>query len=233
MTDPLLTVIMTTYDSGTGIRTPLAVSTLEALRDKLIYPSLRWIIADDGSAGDHVTRLTEVLKDKELYITDAKRRGVGYSKNIALREAFAHSPFVFLLEDDWVLREPLPIAPYIRVLAEHENLGMVRFGFLGGDMTAKHEEYGGITFWKLQRGSGVYIYSGQVSLRHQRFYSSIGLHSENTSPGEEELNMCLRFNATENAPDIVWPAHIPSTINTGLFINIGFDSSVNAVRPGA
>lgn len=233
MTVPLLTVIMTTYDSGTGKRTPLAAQTLEALRDRLVYPSLRWIIADDGSQGGHVSLLKNILVGLDVHETNAERRGVGYSKNIALHEAFKRSPYVLLLEDDWVLKERVDISPYVRILAERDDIGMIRFGYLGGEMEAKYEQHNDISFWRLKRGSGVYVYSGQVTLRHARFYSAVGYHDTSTSPGEEELEMCKRFNATDNAPDIIWPACIPSTLNAGLFLNVGLDHSVNAVEPEA
>ena len=231
MTEPVLTVIMTTYDPGTGKRTPLATQTLEALRDKLVYSSLRWIIADDGSQGEHISLLKNILIGLDVHVTNAERRGVGHSKNIALQEAFTRSPYVLLLEDDWVLKERLEILPYMRILTERENIGMIRFGYLGGDMEAAYEQHNGVSFWRLKRGSGVYIYSGQVTLRHSRFYDVVGYHNVGSSPGEEELEMCKRFNATDSAPDIIWPANIPSTLNSGLFINVGMDHSVNAVQP--
>ena len=44
-----------------------------------------------------------------------------------------------------------------------------------------------------------------VLFRHERFYNSVGYHQEGVSPGEEELEMCKRYNDTHNAPEILWP----------------------------
>lgn len=229
----MISVVMTTYDPGDERRTSVAQYALRSLIENLQYPSLRWVISDDGSSGRHVEKLWGELfgRGEEVVMLDAARRGVGYSKNIALRNAFSVSPLVLLTEDDWLLKEPFDLAPYAEVLLNHDDVGMVRLGYLGGEMTASHVDYSGMPFWKLHQGSGVYIYSGQVALIKKSFYDSVGYHQEGVSPGEEELERCLRYNATENAPAILWPARIPSALNSGLFINIGLDYSLNNISP--
>lgn len=230
MTFPLVTVIITTYDSGSGQRTPPALQTIGALKQFLQYPALAWIIADDGSHLNHLNTLRELLP--EALVTNAARGGVGKSKNLALAEAFKQSPYVLLLEDDWVLRDLFDLTPHMKLLEDHTDIGMIRFGYLGGGMTANFEGDSLYSYWRLTRGSGVYIYSGQVSLRHERFYRTVGWHKEGISPGEEELEMCIRFNATDNAPDIVWPARFGCELNCGPFLNVGMGSlSTNGVRP--
>jgi len=228
-----LTTIITTYDPGDGKRTQVASRTIESLLQYLQYDNLQWIIADDGSAEGHVETLTKLLEGKPYHISVVPRLGVGASKNAALHKAFEISPMVLLLEDDWVLTRPLNPAPYVNLLTEHEDLGMVRFGYLGGNLEAVFEGDAHLSYWRLKRGSGVYVYSGQVSLRHKRFYDVVGFHQEGISPGEEELEMCKRFNGTENAPDIVWPANIPCTFNAGLFRHDDHGASLNNITPGS
>lgn len=226
-----IAVIMTTYDDGSGKRTSVASRTLVSLFNYLKYPSLNWIVADDGSQGDHIASVCKSIP-VEVQVTNAERGGVGKSKNLALREAFKVSPLVLLLEDDWELIKPLNLEKHAEVLLKHEDVGIIRLGYLGGTMDASYEDFGeGKYCWRLKRGTGVYIYSGQVSLRHERFYKSVGWHNESTSPGEEELEMCKRFNATENAPDNLWPGEYGCTMNAGPFINIGLDVSLNQVVP--
>jgi len=60
----------------------------------------------------------------------------------------------------------------------------------------------------------------------------VGYHQENVSPGEEELEMCKRFNGTDNAPDILWPGEYCPMLNCSPFKNIGMDFSLNAITPG-
>lgn len=234
----LLSIIITTYDSGEGKRTPLLNNTVQLLHQNLKYPNVQWIIADDGSVNQeqHLANVKEFLfsSSQPFQITDSQHAGVGKSKNIALQKAFETSPFVLLLEDDWLLRNVIPLQAYMTILSEYSEVGMIRLGYLGGTMSAKYVAYNDVSFWDLDRGSGVYIYSGQVSLRHKRFYDICGYHPEGVSPGEEELVFCKHYNGVDNAPKILWPAEYGCTLNAPYspFINIGMDVSTNQVAPG-
>jgi hypothetical protein len=239
----LVNIIITTYDSGTGERLSLLKQTVGALIDNLRYDNLHYIITDDSIPEVHIQTIKQIepqLIDNACLYTfiNTNRRGVGYAKNNALRVAFETSPVVLLMEDDWILKEPLTLLPHVQVLEDNDNVGMIRFGFLGGQMKATLTDYGyPKTYWTLQHKSGHYVYSGQVSLRHQRFYKAVGLHveqQENNKPveaGREEDEMCHRYNNTTNPPDILWSCQYGSMLNCGPFINIGMGNSTNAVQP--
>lgn len=231
MDAPLLNIIMTTYDPGEGSRTALACATVESLSTKILYPNVQWIIADDGSPNpDHLSKITEILTTN-FHVTNAERKGVGVSKNLALNLAFESSPFVLMLEDDWWLKYPLDIFPYVKLL-EQEDVSIIRLGYLGGDITARYVELCGKSYWELVRGSGVYVYSGQISLRHMRFYDVVGFHAEGLTPGEEELDMCIRYNGADGVGKVLWPADFACTFNMGPFQNIGTGSpSLNDIKP--
>lgn len=231
----ILTVIITTYDSGDGRRTACANRTLAALKKNLRYDGgeIHWIVADDGSPEDHVRKLMAYFgSNDKVYVTNAKRLGVGKSKNIALKQAFEWSPLVLLMEDDWELQETFVVDDYLKAFETNPELGMIRMGFLGGEMDAHYSQIAPhIPVWELVPNSGLYVYSGQVSLRHKRFYDTIGWHREGVDAGTEELDMCHTYNQTENPPKIVWLANYAPPLNRGLFTNIGMDSSLNAVQP--
>lgn len=223
---PLVSIVITTYK-----RTAVALATIKALQENLYYTGeLHWIVSDDGSAEEHREAIKGALP-ASAEVFNVNRAGVGQSKNVALGAAFARSPYVLLMEDDWQLTQRLDLHPPVSVLKNNEQIGMVRYGYLGGGMLAHLEDLDGpcTPYWVLQRGSGVYIYSGQVSLRHQRFYKAVGMHRVGISPGEEEIDMCIRYNGTENAPLIVWPANLPCAQNYGPFRHIG-DESLNDVQ---
>lgn len=226
-----VTVIITTYDPGDNSRFTLLYRTLQALKDKLVYPNLRWIVTDDGST-NHDT-LVETLKHsfKDIEILNTEHKGVGFAKNNALRHAFEVSPYVFLLEDDWELKDSLDLLSHVQNMLDHPDIGMVRFGYLGGELNADYTRYGDTSYWYLKPASGFYVYSGQVSLRNYAFYSAVGFHSEGTQAGQEEEDMCWRYNALENPPKILWPAIYGCTLYSGPFTNIGLHKSVNAVNP--
>lgn len=225
---PLVSIVITTYK-----RTEVALETIRALQDNLVYSGdIQWIISDDGSEDAHRMAIKEVLPSN-AEILNVSRAGVGKSKNEALTRAFSGSPYVLLSEDDWKLNTKFDLHPHVSVLKNNEKVGIIRLGYLGGGMVAHLEDLDGpcTPYWILHQGTGVYVYSGQISLRHQRFYNVVGMHREGISPGEEELDMCVRYNATNNAPLIVWPATLPCAQNTGPFRHIG-NESLNAQEVG-
>lgn len=229
-----VTVIITTYDPGDNSRYPLLYQTVDGLLKNLDYPELHWLVTDDGSPNhaDMVEKLSELLPTVQVINTE--RHGVGYAKNNALREAFKVSGVVLLLEDDWWLVEKLPLVKYVQHLLDHPDIGIIRFGYIGGStLEAYYRGYSPFdTYWELKRGSDVYVYSGQVSLRSKCLYDTVGYHQEGVDPGKEELDYCIRYNAAEGAPKILWPAEYGTTLNAGPFHNIGLGSSLNNIQPG-
>jgi len=190
--DDVLNVVMTTYDEGSGNRAKLARRTLESLFKNLSYTHVHYIISDDSTIENHqkhIDFITEPLAGFSFETLVHNRRLVGHSKNVSLKKAFEISPYVLLTEDDWEMQQPLDFTAYMSVLQDYPTAGMIRLGYLGGDhLTAVLTAYGYHTFWRIVQGSDVYCYSGQVSLRHERFYQATGFHDENTEAGDEEFD---------------------------------------------
>jgi hypothetical protein len=228
-----VTVILTTYDAGDGSRTEIATQVICSLKENMVYPNLKYIISDDGSPQKHRDTLQKELP--EATMINVERRGIGVSKNTALKEAFKTGEIVLLMEDDWKLVEsPFYLEPFVQMFLDYDDIGCIRFGFLGGNMIATYTDYGDFrTYWHLHKGSGFYVYSGQVSLRTKRFYDAVGYHAEGLTPGQEEEDMCKRFNATNNAPRILWPAMYATLLNKGPFVNIGMGHSLNSIEVGS
>jgi len=228
----LVNIIITTYN-----RLEICKQTIRGLKENLIYENLAWIIADDGSPDGYVDELVkEIGSDHCVQTTNAGRRGVGYSKNLALRKAFEESPIVLLLEDDWLLRQKLDISAHADLLMSNPNVGMIRYGWLSSDtltadLVGDRSGYGSQCYWRLKKDSGQYVYSGQVSLRHQRLYTYLGYHHEGINAGLEELDMCGRYNTAENPPEILWPANLACNYQTSCFIDIGAGYSLNTLEP--
>lgn len=233
----LVNIIITTYDSGDGSRTGCFNDTVCALCDKLAYDNIHYIITDDSTPDIHETHLLFIRK--YLYdhniphtILNTNRRGVGFAKNNALKLAFETSEIVLVTEDDWILQKPLNIYPHIKTLAEHSEVGIIRLGYLGGDMTAQYTSYNNVSYWKLLHKSGFYVYSGQISLRSKRgWYDKVGYHVEGVSAGKEEEELCHRYNDMKDAPIILWPADAGCTMNNSFFSNVGLGTSTNGVPP--
>src|SRR3990172_7535200 len=131
---PTIAAVMVTYN-----RTELALRTIRGLGNFLAYPpeKVSWYVADDGSPKEHVdTILREIVGCGFTIIGYHNQKfspgtffpGKGW--NLALRTAHTKSPFVLFLEDDWELRLPLAVSPYLRLLHDREDVGMVRLGHL-------------------------------------------------------------------------------------------------------
>lgn len=230
-----VSVVITTFDPGDGKRTEIASETLTSFAKNLIYPNLRYIISDNNSPkhDEHIRVITQPLVNNniEFEVLNVVGGNVGKSKNEALKKAFETSEIVLLSEDDWAFKSPFYLEKYVQLMLDFDTVDMVRFGYLGSTFTASYEDFGLFrTFWNLHRGSGVYIYSGQISLRHRRFYTKTGWHKEGVSPGEEEIEFCQRFNGTEGVGKILWDADYGCTLNAGPCVNLGMGNSLNGVN---
>ncbi len=228
-----VTNIITTYDSGDNARFNLLYQTIQGLLDYQQYDNLYWIITDDGSPNhdEMVEKVTRQINRDATIFFNTQRKGVGYAKNNAIKKAFEKSHIIFITEDDWKLVKPFPMVRHVQQMLDHPEIGIVRFGYIGGStLEAYYRGYTPFdTYWEMKQGTDVYCYSGQVSLRSKIWYDTVGWHDENCGPGEEELRMCIKYNGTPNAPKILWPAEYGTTLNAGLFHNIGLGNSLNGV----
>lgn len=202
MTDelPRLAICLVTYK-----RTEEALRTIKSTCDNLVYPKeLRsWYIADDGSLNEHIQAVIGALSDKEENILgfhnerlraegqeNTHNAGKGWNRGLGL--CHQHSDFVLFLEDDWELEKPLELIPYVRLLQQREDVGIVSFRILsvGADIhTVGHtvEGYGGQVYLKYER-STQYAFSGNPYLRHARYTTRYGWFAEDRNPGLMELH---------------------------------------------
>ncbi len=127
---PPVTIIVCTYNRPTEIR-----KTIQALCQRLHYPDLRWIIADDGSPGSYVTEVTHWMIDALavnpdlIECTITERKGWGANVNAAL--AAAQTEYIYFTEDDYVLLRPLDLRPYVALMECDTWVGLVRLGIVG------------------------------------------------------------------------------------------------------
>ena len=187
-----------------------------------MFPSHdRWCIADDGSEKEHVEKLLKELEIHEEKVIGYHNKrfsphtGKGWNKGLGI--AFQSSDFVMLFEDDWVLAQPFDIKPYIEMLKQRDDVGMVRLGGLAVGNNVRIVGHNGHHYLEYHRDEQ-YAYSGNPQIRHARFMKAYGWFSEDKlNPGELELELDGRFCATEG-PEIWRPADIPGW---GFFQHIG------------
>lgn len=218
MDHPRLPIVLLTY-----MRTEEALRTIQGICDHLGYEKeLRcWYIADDGSPPEHVGKLLQCLdKNGEKILGFHNERyspftGKGWNRGLGV--AFQNSDYVMVMEDDWELPASFDIHPYVEMLAQREDVGMVRLSGLAVGNTVDIVGHNGHHYLQYHRDKQ-YAYSGNPHIRHARFMHAYGWYSEEElNPGELELNFDGRFRAAEG-PEIWRPADIPGW---GIFRHIG------------
>lgn len=204
MTEPIA-VIFLTYDNGDGVRTEYALRAIQALKANLVYPDLRYYLADDGSPQSHVDKLLAELQDVNLIGWHTLPNG-SYGRNVneAMNVVMPVTNLYLVIEDDWELTEPLELYRYAALLMEQQEIGLVRLGYLNLNMRGLVVGYAGALYWKLDRDCDSYVFTGHPSLRHSRYFSQYGRYPEGLSPGETELMYALQYR-TGNGCDIAWP----------------------------
>jgi len=201
---PPVIVLIVTYR-----RLELALATIRSIKQYLDYSNIGFHIADDGSGKEYVGKLyQEIGPTYSVTASDAGRGGVGVNMNMGIDSILGkphEADFWLHLEDDWVLRNHLDLAPCVRLLEEDKRIGMVRLGRLSGGI--KGETIGGAdkVWWLLEKGSDTYVFSGNAALRHRRFFEAYGPYPRGLHPGQTELWYCDKFSQT-SGPAIAWPA---------------------------
>lgn len=218
---PQLCVALLTYK-----RTEMAVRTVKGIVDNLIYPKelVSFYVADDGSPWPHMDAIFSAIKDGGLRIAGYHNEkfsggtpycGIGW--NVALRKSHMTSDYVLWLEDDWVLKAPLDIRPFIWMLLDRKDVGMVRLSGLAIGNIVEVKAHRGVHYLDYLR-SAQFAYSGNPHIRHIRFDEYYGLFATNLTPGDLEVHYDDKFRHMLGGPAIWRPSDIPGW---GIFNHIG------------
>jgi glycosyltransferase involved in cell wall biosynthesis len=218
---PVVTVLIITFK-----RFQLAKKTIESIKENLEYPNLRFHIADDGSGPEHIQKLFEVIGNKyPISVTNSERGGLSKNTNMGIEACLKYFDYYLQLQDDFVLTHPLDLKPSVQLLAERNDIGMVRLGRLNPYMSGTVFEAINRYWWLLKRKSDTYVYTENPHLCHKRFPMTYGKMREDLKMGHAELEMCSRFN-NSSGPEIVWPAWLSTT---DMFQHIGDSQSYHWV----
>lgn len=214
---PPVTIVMTTYfseDRDGNVRRTAARMTLKSWKKYLKYAGqLDLIIAHDGAGNDEGTdnigkfhKDASAIWDREVTtFSPSGRHGVGRSLNLGFRSAFKLSPIVLYAVDDWALVQDFRIIPWVQLLLEREDVGMVRLGpphpGTEGRVEAFTDNWQG---WglRLNRKEG-FAFGHRPALYHKRMIDYYGWFKEDCSAIECEKDYANRFNEDELGPDMV------------------------------
>lgn len=208
---PNLCIVLLTYQ-----RTEMAVRTVKGIADNLDYPKelTSFYVADDGSQSTHVEAIFKALQDGGLQLAGYHSQkfyagtpfcGIGW--NHGLQKAHQTADYVMLLEDDWVLEKPLDIRPYIWMLSEREDVGMVRLSGLAEGNIVEVKTHRGTHYLEYLRMSRM-CYSGNPHIRHLRFSQYYGAFATELTPGDLEVWFDAKFHRMKDGPEIWRPAEL-------------------------
>lgn len=180
---PDLVVLFITYN-----RPEYAWDSLRQSLSNLKYDGqIKYYLADAGSPdGQHDRHKTLLEVFGVLLGEHSETLTPGANWNRAIK-AFEDKPVYLRLEDDFILREPIDVTPYVQLLLENESVGMVRLGLLPIGLDCYTEGHGGIVYLNILHTKD-YSFSGNPGLIHQRLHRECGLFNESTNPGDTEVD---------------------------------------------
>lgn len=215
-----VTICMTTWapDTPEGqSRARGARKVLDSWMQDLIYDGpMRLHIADDGSTLlDYPQSLVDSDRFREAIMrrrpmgpfveavwSAGAREGVGASLNRSLSEAFNHGQGLYLV-DDWLLTDGFLLDPWVDLLDEREDIGMVRFGIPHPDLTGRIEWNPDHGLWYLRLDRHHYAFGHRPALYHERMMRHYGWFTEGVNAFDCERIYAEHW-ARSPGPDIVY-----------------------------
>jgi len=190
-----VTIITTTYypDNDLGYqRYDNFVKCAESWKKNIKYDGhIDYHIADDGTRHGGI----------KIGDTKQNRKGVGASLNNGFEVVFKQSDIAMYIVDDWMLHKEIDITPWVDLLINNDNVGMVRLGPPHPDLTGMIKMFNEGFALVLDRHN--YAYAMRPALYHKRFFETYGLFDEGISCWECERFYNERF-CMSLGPEIVY-----------------------------
>lgn len=207
----------------TCYRTEVALETVISVCENLQYPNLGWYVAVDGANYDHSGWITSTLEKQKQTIIGTHcedfvpgKPHAGASWNFAQKAAMEWADVVLWLEDDWRLPIKLDIHPYVQLLLERQDVGMMRLGGMAVGNDLFSVGHAGIHYLEYKPSTS-FMYCGNPSLKHKRFIEMYGDFAVDRNPGEMEMHMDDKVRAKPDLK-IWWPMDLKGW---GIFQHIG------------
>lgn len=203
---PAVTIVVTTFfplgEKGLA-RMDVARETIRSWWTHLRYDGdLRLHIADDGSPYPEFNAYRYWYHNYPTY-SKQERHGFGASLNTGLRRAFETSDIAACFIDDWALTQNFDITPWVKLLMERNDVGMVRLQIphpgISGRVEAFTEDW---QSWGLRLDRYAYAFGHRPALYHRRLIESYGWFKEDCSAIDCEKDYAERF-CSSVGPDIV------------------------------
>lgn len=179
-----ITVLIVTWNRLSEIK-----QTIRGLWKNVRFSgNLRFHIADDGSPEGYIESIISEFPYINFSTSVVSRGGWGKNVNTALKQI--ESPYVFLIEDDYVCRKPVNFDDGIGVLESQSNIVCIRYdGVAGHELNLSlRETKDGIQYMIINFDSPhLNIYSNRPHLRkHKQFIDAYGYYPEGIMLGATE-----------------------------------------------
>lgn len=183
---------------------------------------LHILIADDSTPDDNYLPSIKNLMTYEMewfhaanvqwqVISTPQNGGWGYNVNHAMRQ-IPDNHIIMLMEDDYVMTEHIDITPWVALLDQNEQIGLVRLdGIAGHNVYAAAQEFkltlpsdymyletsitnpDTVFYWSIDVTSPeLWIYSNRPHLKHRRFIETHGDYPEGLPLGQTESQFAHR-----------------------------------------
>jgi hypothetical protein len=197
-------VVLVTWNRPQEVR-----RTIRALHHYLSYKgTVRLHIADDGSRPGYLDEIRADFPPRWIHsVSVTPHQGWAANVNQALRQVFAETPYVFLIEDDYVARRPVDLSRGVALLEAAPRLGLIRYDGVEGHQFILHlceaETMAGRVhyLWVRKESPATYVYSNRPHLVHRRFHAHYGYYSTGLALGSVEMVFAEKVKMTEG-PEI-------------------------------
>ncbi len=173
-----------------------AERSIESWKEHLIaHPDRKILlhVADDGSSPDLDYGLewwrTRTRGWATLSYSRQEQGGIGMSLNKGI--SALDTPIILYPMDDWSLKYPLEIEPWIELLEDNEDTGCIRMGQPSGSVRGgRGKRFGLLVGVDFERSN--FYWSLTPALYHRRFFDAYGKFLENVSPVATEKDYNIR-----------------------------------------
>lgn len=173
-----ISVLIPTYNRAQILR-----GTISLLQKNLHYSGkITYYIGIDGNAGTGKM----LAGHSDIVSIIGPNNGLGANLNRLISST--QDDYLFQLDDDHQLEQPLDLHPHIRQLEFDNSAGWIRLmGVAYHNYIAKLKGDYWYIYWESPE---LYIPSNRPHLKHRRFHDHYGLYPEGVKLGESEEGFC-------------------------------------------
>lgn len=216
---PLIPILFMTVEREG--REGLAKRSIKALNKNLLYDGeLAFVMTCEKGSESYGDNVLECVPGHWTPYCRYESGSCGYRWNRAINDIFGtFPPIYYRAEDDFELQNELDITPYVKLLMEREDVGMVRLGLMPINLNLRSVGYDGRIYMDVLPTAD-YRFSGNPGLIHKRFHDAYGLYDEHCNPGDTEVKMDWQTRQIDG-PRIWMPWDLGKFGTPGPFAHIG------------